>query len=242
MQSYRSPEIFYTFMIDALVAFLRKTDTALLQAQLASIDLSGEDLREIQEPLISKRKWLGAAERMVFGTFQTCAPYVSPFSINNPEGWRYWLIHFANSYRARQVYNNVLHRNSSVQAHFGRSGLHMLAYDPTHDSGDLYLFDDPGRQRSRVQLLDDIPRLISESGDTIGVEDFYAAVYNITPAHSDDIHAAIIENPDTEVITPAGGDRRKAGTITVGDTIRLKRQRSFFPLFLTADQLRKISE
>jgi hypothetical protein len=181
--------------------------------------------------LMSKQEWLGAAERIVFDTFRSCAAFVSPFSIHNPEGWRYWLIHFANSYRARQVYNNVLHRNSSVQAHFGRSGLDMLAYDPSHDSGSLYLFDDTGRERARVQLLDDIPRLISQSGDAISVQDFYAAVYNITPAHSDDVDAAIFESPDTEVITPAGRERRRAGTISVGDTLRLKRQRSLFPMF-----------
>jgi hypothetical protein len=121
-----------------------------------------------------------------------------------------------------------------VQAHFGRSGLHMLAYDPAHDSGNLYLFDDHGRERSQVQLLDDIPRLVSERGDAISVEDFYAAAYNMTPAHSDDVHAAMIENPDIEVITPAGGERRKARTITVGDTIKLKRQRTFFPMFSVA--------
>jgi hypothetical protein len=114
----------------------------------------------------------------------------------------------------------------------------MLAYDPVHEIGDLYLFDDPGRERSRVQLFDDIPRLIADSGDAIAVEDFYIAAYNITPAHSDDVHAMIIANPDTEVITPAGGERRKAETITVGDTIKLKRQRSF-PMFLSGSNQRK---
>jgi len=161
-------------------------------------------------------------------------------SINNPGGWRYWLIHFANSYRARQVYNNTLHLNSSVQAHFGRSGLNMLAYDPSHDGPDLYLFDDPGRERSRRQLLDDIPRLVSDSGDAISVEDLYAGIYNMTPAHSDDIHAAIIENPDLEVITPAGGGRRKASAIVVGDTIKLKKQLTFFPKFLSSRRVRNV--
>jgi three-Cys-motif partner protein len=232
MQSYAAPEIFYTFMISALIAFLQKSNPELLRAQLAPLGLTSEDLRELEAPLMSKPNWLGAAERIVFGAFRTYAPYVSPFSINNPDGWRYWLIHFAKVSRARQVYNNVLHANSSLQAHFGRSGLDMLGYDPAHDSGALYLFDDLGRERSRIQLLDDIPRLISEHGDAIGVQDFYAAVYNITPAHSDDVHTAIIENPDIEVITPAGGERRKARTISVDDTIKLKRQQSFFPMFL----------
>ena len=157
---------------------------------------------------------------------------MSPFSINNPEGWRYWLIHFANSYRARQVYNNLLHANSSQQAHFGRSGLNMLSYDPAHDDGSLYLFDVSGRENARDRLASDIPRLISDSGDALEVGEFYEGIYNSTPAHSGDIHRAIIDCPDLEVLTPTGGERRKPNTIGVGDVIKLKTQRSFFPMFL----------
>lgn len=232
LQSFRSAEVFYTFMIDSLIAFLRKTDPRRLRSQLAPIGVFGEQLRELEASVLSRREWLGTAERIVFETFKSCAGYVSPFSINNPDGWRYWLIHFANSYRARQVYNNTLHANSNLQAHFGRSGLNMLAYDPSHDGPALYLFDDPGRERSRQQLFNDIPRLVSESGDAISVEDFYAAIYNMTPAHTNVVHEAIIDNPDLEVITPAGGGRRKANTIYVEDTIKLKKQLTFFPMFL----------
>jgi len=64
--------------------------------------------------------------------------------------------------------------------------------------------------------------------------DFYESIYNVTPAHTDDVHAAIIENPDLEVITPIGGERRKANAIGVNDVIKVKTQRSFFPMFLNA--------
>ena len=53
----------------------------------------------------------------------------------------------------------------------------------------------------------------------------------MTPAHTDDIHSAMIENPDIEVLTQVGGERRKSNTIAVDDIIRLKRQMSFFPAF-----------
>lgn len=234
MRSYPSAEIFYTFAIEALVSFLRKSEPTLLAAQLGYIGFDNNDLRTLEGGM-NKSSWLGAAERLVFEAFRNCAPFVSPFSINNPDGWRYWLIHFANFYRARQVYNNILHHNSSAQAHFGRSGLNMLSYDPGHDSGTLYLFDESGRQTAKGQLFEDIPRLISESGDAIGVGDFYENIYNITPAHTDDVHTAIIDNPDIEVITPAGGERRKANTIGVNDVLKLKIQKSFFPMFLRAN-------
>jgi three-Cys-motif partner protein len=235
MRSYQSAEIFYTFAIKALVAFLRKSDPTMLAAQLSYIGLDSADLKTL-EGTMNRSSWLGAAERLVFEAFRTCAPYVSPFSINNPDGWQYWLIHFANFYRARQVYNNILHQNSSTQAHFGRSGLNMLAYDPTHEAGTLYLFDQSGRESAKGQLLEDIPRLISESGDVIGVGGFYESIYNATPAHTDDVHTAIFDNPDIEVITPAGGERRKANTISVNDILKIKTQRSFFPMFLNASK------
>lgn len=235
MRSNPSVEVFYTFMIQTLLSFLQKDDPVALTSQSKNlgVDLGKSD---VLEGIIGKNEWLGAAERIVFESFAPCAKYASPFSINNPGGWRYWLIHFANRHRARQVYNNILHDNSSDQAHFGRSGLNMLSYDPQQDKGELYLFDVSGRKSAHNQLLDDIPRLISESGDIMGVNDFYESVYNATPSHSDDIHQAIIDNPDIQVITGEGGERRKAHTISPSDILKLKDQKSFFPMFLDASK------
>lgn len=238
MNSCPSVEIFYTFAIKSLLAFLPKAQREKLHAQFGNLGISGNDL-EALDGFMGQQKWLGTAEKLVFDSFRLCAPYVSPFSINNPDGWRYWLIHFAKSYRARQVYNNILHRNSSLQAHFGRSGLNMLTYDPQHDEAMLYLFDDAGRASAKTQLQGDIPRLVSEAGDAIWVTNFYEGIYNVTPSHADDVHAAIMDNPDLVVITPAGGERRKASKIGVHDIIKLKAQRSFFPMFLDAGNGKK---
>ncbi len=234
MRSHPSAEIFYTFAIKALLAFLRKHDPVKLGRQLQPFGIAPGDL-DVLSGGVSTDRWLGAAERLVFDTFMTCAPFVSPFSIHNPEGWRYWLIHFANSYRARQVYNNVLHRNSTSQAHYGRSGLDMLTYDPSHEGGSLYLFDAEGREHARTELISDIPRLISGTGDAVEVRDFYEGIYNATPSHADDIHSAIILNPDIRVITTAGGERRTAHSIKPTDVLKLKPQKSFyFPMFFDA--------
>lgn len=229
MRSFVSAEVFYTFVVDSLLAFLRKSDPEALAAQLVHVGIDPAELASFDQ-LMTRTEWLGAAERLVFDAFGTCGTFVSPFSINNPAGWRYWLIHFASSYRARQVYNNVLHDNASMQAHFGRSGLNMLSYDPRHETGSLYLFDPNGRADAVGQLMSDIPRLISKAGDAMSVSDFYESIYNTTPAHSEDINKAIIGNPDIEVVTPAGGERRSATTIRVDDVLRLKRQSTFFPM------------
>lgn len=229
--SFVSAEIFYTFAISSLLAFLRKSNPKLLARQLGFLGVTPSDLSSL-EGQMSKNEWLGAAERLVFDSFRSCSQYVSPFSINNPDGWRYWLIHFANNYRARQEYNNILHQNSSMQAHFGRSGLNMLSFDPSHSDSILYLFDVSGRASAKGQLLEDIPRLVTDFGDAVGVGQFYGSIYNMTPAHTEDVHAAMIENPDMEVVTDAGGERRKPNTIRADDTLRMKRQRTFFPIFL----------
>lgn len=230
ISSWPSAEVLLTFMIGSMLAFLspdkQKSGSPIDPEMRDIIDRLQDDSSE----LLGKRQWLGKAEKIAFNHLKDCAPFVSPFSINNPKGWRYWLMHFASSYRARQVYNDVLHQDGEAQAHFGRSGLNMLSYDP-QDEGTLYLFNSNSRELAKEALHDDIPRFVAESGDTLSMSDFYAAAYSETPAHSDDIHEMIIENPDLEVITESGGQRRQPNTIKAGDTLKLKSQKSLFFMF-----------
>jgi hypothetical protein len=81
-------------------------------------------------------------------------------------------------------------------------------------------------------LLEDIPRLVTDFGDVVPVSQFYGSIYNMTPAHMDDIHEAMIENTDLEIVTESGGVRRRPNTIKPSDTLRMKLQRTFFPIFL----------
>lgn len=235
MQTWRSAEVMLTFMIQSFLAYL-SLDPEKTHANLQDPELMQEiyQIRGGEKTLITKKEWLGKVEKFVFDHLKLCAPFVSPFSINNPDGWRYWLIHFANSYRARQVYNDVLHDNNSLQAHFGRSGLRMLAYDP-RDEAHLYLFGHNSREVAKEELYEDIPKLILSHGDTLQVSQFYSAAYNETPAHSDDINEMIMANPDIEVITETGGRRRAANTIRPDDTLKIKEQKTF-PLFIGRNQ------
>ena len=230
MACARSAEIFFTFSIKPLLAFLQRKDELQLARQLSHVGVTRADIDNI-DALMSHQGWLGAAERLVFEQFAACARFVSPFSIHNPGGWRYWLIHFANQWRARQVYNDILHANASSQAHFGRSGLNMLSYNPREEGG-LFLFDVSGRDTSRAELATDIPRLITETGDALSVRDFYETIYNATAAHSDDIASALLACDDLEVQMEGGGVRGPESAIDLSDAIRLKRRRNVFPMFL----------
>ncbi|WP_428244001.1 three-Cys-motif partner protein TcmP [Gynuella sp.] len=227
VNSWKSSEVLFTFAIETLLSYL-PTDPNLPRT-IVSQQMDTEIYAALRDTnvVINKKEWLGRVEQIVSNHLRDCAVYVSPFSIHNPNGWKYWLVHFAKSYRARQVYNDILHDDDVEQAHFGRSGLKMLSYNPSNE-GQLYLFNESSRESAKADLYDDIPRFISESGDMLLMQDFYSAIYSETPAHSDDIHDMIIENSDLEVITDSGGTRRSANAIKSTDFIKLKPQRQMF--------------
>ena len=110
----------------------------------------------------------------------------------------------------------------------------MLYFDPEFD-GSLYLFDDDGRMRAREQLFDDIPRLLSGTENGVRMSSFYKSIYNMTPAHADDVHSVLIENPDIAIITRGGGERRVGNAISTEDVVKLRRQKSFFPTWRLAN-------
>ncbi len=229
MASANSVEIFLTYAVKALVNFLSKREPANVMKRLGHLGIDWDDQDSI-DSLSDTPEWLSAVERLVFKHFEQCATFVSPFAINNPDGWKYWLMHFARSPRARQVYTDVLYNMNTPQAHFGRAGLRMLEYDPRHD-GMLHIFDDEARNAARNELSEDIPRLLSEKGEGIKMENFWIEIYNQTPAHSDDINHAIFERPDVEVLTPNGNPRRKWHTINAKDFLRRKKQKLFYFMF-----------
>jgi len=231
MSSWGSVEAFLTFSINTIKTYL-SLDEEKSKVLMGHPELRAEIYSYIQDggDVINKKDWMGFAEQVIFERLNSCATYVSPFSINNPDGWRYWLMHFANRPAARRVYNNVLHDNASYQAHFGRSGLQMLSFNPKEDTN-MYLFDADSRASAKISLHEDIPHLVDLYGDAISMEDFYLTIYKETAAHSEDIHSVLIESDDLEVLTPLGNKRRKANAIKISDTVRLKTQKTFFPMF-----------
>ena len=216
----RSAEVFLTFSIQSFLAFV--SPAKLQKSQIFEGRISEISLHK------TKKEWLADVERLVFDEFHAIAPFVSPFSINNTGGWEYWLIHFAQAYRARQVYNDILHRKKNSQAHVGRSGLRMLGYSSVEETS-LYLFDKESREIARSELLGDVPQFLTDSvkDQTLSVENFYERTYNQTPAHSDDVNSALINSSEIEVVTSHGGKRRKAQMIKKSDFIRLAPQRTF---------------
>lgn len=225
LTTYQSAEVLLNFAAQSMFTYLSRNNPAALAKTLNQHGVDEKQVEDIS-PVASKKEWRAAVEKLVFESYRRCGPYVSPFAINNPEGWLYWLLHFANESKAKQVYNDLLHENSGAQGHFGRSGLNMLTYDPSTE-GQYYLFAEADRQRAREELYYDVPKAVSEFGDTVPVSDLIRNVSNETPSHSLDLAQAMIDSPDLTVRTESGGERRSAKAIRSTDTIVLKPQRSF---------------
>jgi three-Cys-motif partner protein len=223
--TYQSAEILLTLSTQSLITFLPKDDLEKSQRQLKHHGITLQQLYDAVEGKNGRDQY-GAIERLVFESYKASAPFVSPFAINNPDGWRYWLLHLANEPKARQVYNNILHDNAQMQGHYGRAGLRMLTYDPSFDARS-YLFTEQDRERAIRELYEDIPNVVSEFGDSVTLGEFHQNISNETPAHSEDIAKAIMENPDLTVLTENGGKRRSHNTLKDSDTLILNTQRSF---------------
>lgn len=230
MTTFLCAEIFYTFMIQSLLTYLSKQNHGKLESQLRYLGPSADHLRTLDwhqdDIYLSYDQRLGAAEKLVFDLFQACAEFVSPFAVYNPNGWKYWILHFSNSPRAREVYNDTLHENSTLQAHYGRPGIKMLCSDPGK-SVSLYLFDQNGRESARCNLYNEIPAELSKIGRNTLMGGFLTKIYKDSVSHKQDILGSMLSNPDIEIVTEAGGRRRSEAGITFKDTIVLKPQKSF---------------
>ena len=226
LTSYQSAEVILNFSIESMLTYLSRNNLTYL---IKALDRHGLSLKDVENVSTSanNKDWRAAIEKLVFDSYRDCGPYCSPFAINNPEGWMYWLLHFANRPKARQVYNDLLHEIPKVQAHFGRAGLNMLLYDPRNEGQD-YLFSNDDRQRARDELYNDIPKVISEFGDAISVSEFIRSISNETPSHSMDILQVISDNPDLTVLTDNGRERRSPNGIRPTDTLILNPQQSLF--------------
>ena len=222
-----SVEIFLTFSISAFVNHLRKDDPEDLKRKLEKLGAPVDD-SYFDVDQSDREEWLMFAEGLVFDFFNKRSHFVSPFAIHNLRGWKYWLLHFTKNHVGRQVYNDVLHDNADHQAHFGRSGLRMLSNKLIDGVGQLHLFGSYTREASFEELIYDIPQHVEENGGEMTVLNFYRSAYNETIAHSEDIDRAMIESPEIDIMTPKGNLRRSVKQISSNDTVKIRRQKSFY--------------
>jgi len=223
MCSFKSVEIFYTFMLGAALRYKDKTDMQDIKKLLMSLDIPVRELSSLERAETVKAR-VSAIENLLWNFFQRYAPYVSALSMHYEGGYQnYWLLHFAKYHEARSAYNNVLHRYANGQIHIG--GIGLLAYHTKND-GISYLFGSEDREKAGEVLQRDAYNLLCKNNEAMEISQFLQSAYRNSLNHSEDIKAALIENPEIEIITTQGGERRKQ--LKKDDIIRLKPQKSFF--------------
>ncbi|MDX2023276.1 MAG: three-Cys-motif partner protein TcmP [Deltaproteobacteria bacterium] len=234
-------EVFLTVAVGWITAYL---PTARSAAEKLGIDASVLDrICQRQDDVFSpedadRRPDLLAVQRILHHAF-TNSPgsrFYTPFFILSRESNRpYWFLHMANSRRANDVVKALHWKLQNHFEHFGGPGLTMLGYDPQEDPGvtrqSRFVFDDPAMARTRLALVNEIPRRIRELNPSgVSLADLFGAVSNETPATLSMLGESVRELCLARELIKTGreGQKREPSTATKpDDVIRLSRQRSF---------------
>lgn len=247
-----NPEVILTFMVDALINLLHDKTSSI--SALAAIDYSREDVRALLDikDAHGQKGWKRAIQNSVYRHIKTCtgAAFYTPFFVHPPESHRdYWLIHLSKHHQAREEMGNVFWSATNTMEHFGGPGFDALGFDPKIDvrQGMMdYLFDDNAANRSKKELLEQLPRMLHDGwrdGRIMTKRELFAARANDTPVVGSLVDSQLSELRDAGELEIIGKKKDKNGNIigrTVReratsydwtDEIRLPRQSSMLPTF-----------
>lgn len=241
IQSLPGSEVILTFAVDALLNYF-SDHSDITKALLTKIGiptvLRGRTFEDIKKVGADWRLFIQACVYREL-VEQCRAKYYTLFFIRSSHGHGdYWLIHFSQKARARDVMTRVHWENNNHFIHYGGAGLEMfeaLGYVPEKDDkmtgqSALFCFDDIARKRSTNQLVDQIAPLIYADPDGITFAELFATTCNLSPASADIYKSAISQlrgHREIEVISAVTGKSTHA-KIQDEDHIRVPDQRSLF--------------
>lgn len=212
-------EVILTFMADWLIDYLSDSDISRTLLDKVGVGFPATSVKDLKQQ--SPDDWRRTIQ---FGLHQDIhqksgAKYYTPFFIRSEEAHRdYWLLHFSNHPKARDVMMELHWQLHNHFVHYGRAGLNMLGYSPSHDleaqgySKGLFEFNEHARHATDLALQDDIPRRIIVHKSGITFEKFFADVTNETPATRQILADAVQElsqNRELEIRDPDGKKRER---------------------------------
>ncbi|ADH87261.1 three-Cys-motif partner protein TcmP [Desulfurivibrio alkaliphilus] len=233
-------EVIFTFSVDSFINYASDNDCTIKVLNKIGLSNLFRD-KSIEEIKKSNSKWrLFIQSSLYQHLVQKCgAKYYTPFFIRSSKGHGdYWLLHFSQQPRARDVMTRIHWDKNNYFIHYGDSGLdmfNMLGYDPNKDEDytgqlKLFCFDDSAQNSSVSKLQDQIPRLIYPNPEGVSLSNLFSETCNSTPASLDIYRKALgqlIKNKQLEIVSPDGKRRRSAGAIHDKDRIMPPRQRRF---------------
>jgi three-Cys-motif partner protein len=241
IQSLPGSEVILTFAVDALLNFFSE-HSDITMALLTKIGipavLRGRSFEDIKN---NDRDWRLFIQACVYQELvERCrAKYYTLFFIRSSRGHGdYWLIHFSQKARARDVMTRIHWENNNHFIHYGGAGLEMfevLGYvsekDDTHTGqSQLFCFDDVARKRSTTQLVEQIAPLIYADPEGVTFAELFATTCNLSPASADIYKSALSQlrgHREIEVISAVTG-RSTDAKIQDEDRIKVPDQRNLF--------------
>ena len=233
MKQVPSAEVILTFNVASLLTYIsdKKGQAEALLARAGTPEsLKGRSIADIK---LNERDWRLFIQACMYPDLvRNCgAQFYTLFFIRSEEGHGdYWLVHFSQHARARDVMTRIHWEKSNFFIHYGGAGLDMfegLGYAPSLD-GSLsdqarlgFEFGEREREDSIRALMEQIPRLIySAPGEGLVFEAMFATNCNMSPAHAE-LHKEAIARLRTEKdLEVVRGKRITGAKIQDGDLIR----------------------
>jgi three-Cys-motif partner protein len=243
IQSLPGSEVILTFAVDALLNYFTERSgitKSILQTVGIPDILRGRSFEDIKK---TEKDWRLFVQACLYQELvQKCrAKYYTLFFIRSSQGHGdYWLIHFSQKARARDVMTRIHWQMNNHFAHYGGAGLdmfHALGYVSEYDDRragqtSLFQFDDIAKSLSTEQLVVQIASIIYSDPEGLPFAELFATTCNLSPASSD-IYKDAIEilrsHREIEVIGASTGKRTNA-RVQDGDRIRVPDQRNLFDI------------
>lgn len=240
MRELPGGEVILTFAVDALLNYVsdKRDATQGLLEKIGTPDaLRGRKIEDIKR---NERDWRLFIQACLYKDLvESCgAKYYTLFFIRSAKGHGdYWLIHFSQKARARDVMTRIHWETNTDFIHYGGAGMemfHALGYVPKQDAAFTgqeplgFCFDEQARSASVGALREQIPHLIYPDPDGMSFGELFATTCNMSPASADIYRSAIGELMtigDLEAVDRDGGSRRSANRIHDTDLIIPSRQR-----------------
>lgn len=231
-------ELLVTIAVDSLTQYLSEKNLEGYRRLFDEVGLTDlVDLEGAIEQRPANNAWRWLIQHQLAGALRvgSGATYMTPFfNVSDISHRAYWLVHLCRSQRANVEMKALHWEFANHFRHYGGAGLDMLGYDPARDDdlvGQVRLgfdFDPPARERSLVQLRNDLPGRLNREG--VPYTSLYEAVTNETPAADAMIREVLDElmvEHLIEVRSSSTGFRRSARRIKGGDVIALPPQQAF---------------
>lgn len=230
-------EIIMTFNVDSLINYLNNKNWQQFCNSINAPEIRNLDINSLRRKNKSIRRFI--QEYLIRHLAKACgARFFTPFFIQNSDGHgEYWLIHFSQHAKARDVMTSIHWAKNNYFVSYGHPGIdcdgitnfQALGFsdhiERLENSNHQFGFDSPNE--CIRNLIEDIPRILDANGKILRAEEFYNFTANHTPASRkiiNDAFSQLLQEKEIIICDEKGNPRRSARKIKENYTIEISRQ------------------